>query len=492
MSVNIRGRELYSREEVETMLPSGSMDSLWETHTLSTSNGYTINPTWKLNRFNVNKHTGLVTGEVGLHNMSTATSTVYGTNANLGIHTGMRLTYPGQWVYGTASASASAIQMGSLQMLNTIINSAGRFAIQGYNGSPQAGLNSLLETFAYIGSKYGKITTTDVSSPVYLPQGEFYDANTVDLITGKAWLRYDINGPSGYTAASFITFYKNLWSGEVIMQYSLYPTTAGTTPAIKIPERYLLIKKSDGTYSHSFFNARFVEGLTTNTNTTTRHHSYLKLDNSGYLRLIVGAGTWITGSQYYQGNPEVRPHNVKDNEQALWTAQADVDIPSVCYMFWPSNPNPAPSLVDVSTAWKTGYTNRAAYPSWVTMNRRTGMVYFYLDVSLTGTTTPDPLMSAWNANYSPSYRYNTVSGTSQPLYCSGANYISVLSSTDPSQVSYTANLHQYTGKSLGVATDVAGGQVWHYGTTGVFKPVANNFACFTGFYLGNSNGSILQ
>ena len=104
MSVTLRGHTFYTEAEVSAMTPSGTVDSQWETYTLPITGG--CNPNWQLNRFHVNKITGLVTGEIGLIRMASLTSRIIGTKTELAIHPDMRIKYTGNWEYGTTLSTA--------------------------------------------------------------------------------------------------------------------------------------------------------------------------------------------------------------------------------------------------------------------------------------------------------------------------------------------------------------------------------------------------
>lgn len=488
MSVTLRGHTFYTASEVSAMTPSGTMDSQWETYDLAITNGCTLG--WDANRFFVNKITGLVVGWIGLQEMSNMTSLTYGTNANLAPHSGLRLAYTGQFEYGTNTASATeAINYGRKEM-NTTINSAGAFTLQGVPTSlaNKAMYDTHIEHFAYPGAKYSKITTTDIKQPVYLKEGAFYDANTADLICGKAWLRFDVTAPSGYSSASYVSWFKNLWSGEIVMQYSLYPTTAGTCPAITIPSRCAVV---DG--RNFYTDVRYTTGRTS---AVQRQNTWMRLNNTT-LSFYAPQADWLTGTLYYPGNSEVRPQNASQKSYSLWVPESSSPITSADNSTWPSTAASGTKDITASQSYlnTTYYKARSGIDSWTWRSRRTGMVFNHWDLNSVTTSLPSPITSTkWSADFLPSYRYNKSTSTYQVVYYTGAGYLGTRADTAASVATeYTCNIAAYCGTSLGVMpTGTSYDQLHFWGSPGNWSPVANNLTCFTGQYLGNSAGNIVK
>lgn len=492
MPVTVRGQQLYTKAEVAAMAPQTKIDNNWERYTLTLKNGYTVRRTVN-NCFLMNKHTGLVTGVIDI-NCAAATSATYGTNANLAILTSATpITYPGYFLYGTTQSAASAAVKAGMRNLNTSITAAGDFYLQG-NGCGEnlgtvANINTLgdfLEIQTYLGSKYGRVTTKDVT-PIYMKEGAFYDLESAELVAGKRWLQYTLPLPSGYTSGSYVIVCKNLWSGEIILNISLHPSSGTAYPSIPLPERFRLIKKDSSTYLNAYMHLRYVDGgLSSASNSSAANHSrYMYIGDN--LSFNAGTSTWVTGSYFYQGNPESFKGDRTETVVGLWTPdQPGAAIPSVNNNCFSGQLNQ--DYVNLATHWVTGYTQRTTMTSFVTTNKRTGMVFAYFDHYVSGTSLPTPLTTGWQADYCPSYRYNT--GTSeQTLYVMCNNYVGSVTNTGaPATNEYTANL------SLGVPLSngtVPTNNSWRYGTAGVINPTANNLCCWQGSYLGNSSANVL-
>lgn len=485
MSVTLRGVTLYSASEVSAMTPTGTIDSQWETYDLPGINGWN-STAYSLGKFHVNKITGLVTGEIGIRNNSSVTSVTYGSNTNLGIHNAMQIKYPGSFEYAITKSATTAAVNNNVREINTTITTTGNFSLQGRSWAittVNQYLENYLETFAYIGSKYGKIYTQE-RNPIYLKEGAFYHPETVDLITGHAWLKQTITLPTGYGSNSLVTVYKNLWSGECILQYSLCPTTAGTMPSITLPARF-------STYTNQRFytDIRYCNPATTYAN---RHNCWMNLAGN-YLTFNPITGlTWATGSLYYQGNPETNAQgNGSETVVGLWLPETNQAIPSVNNAKFPRNKSGLLDKTDLDSYWGSPKYNhpRSSDPSWATLNHRTGMLNFYMDMNTAaaGALTSPVNGSDWSPHWIPSYRYNKTSGTSIPLYCAGAQYIS--SSIESLTSGWSCNLACPTGTSLGVGPTV---RKWSWGTSGEMNPSVANLACFNGYFLSNYNGNITQ
>lgn len=492
MPVTVRGKQFYTKAEVSSMAPTATIDSTWETKKLTLTNGYVVG--WAQNAFHINKRTGLVTGTIGLGNIGTATSLEYATNADLGTHADLAIRYPGQFIYAT-NASADNMVKANYRNLNTNISTTGVFTLQGNVTSitaERSNFRNFIENFAYIGSKYGKITTQDVKVE-YMQEGAFYSADSIDLLLGRAWLKKTLPLPTGYnTSNSYIVMFKNLWSGEIIMQYSLYPTTSGKYPSIALPERFRMLKNGTS-YLSAYLPTRYVSSYNTApTASSANHHVWMNIGSAISFGEVPSTASWITGSQFYQGNPENRPQqNTSETVVGLWMpdhpAQA---VPSVNNNIWPTGYTEG--FVNTSNSYNTGYTNRVEMPSWVSYNKRTGMVFSYFDFTTTGNALPDPVMiSDWNAPYIPSYRYNQVSGTSQTVYLGTNAYMSASTNTSAlTGAEYVANLRICTGPSLGNVSNVTNGRKWSYGTSGTASPIINNLQCYHAQYLGNTDINI--
>lgn len=490
MSVNIRGTEFYSESEVLAMTPSGTMDSQWETYTFTPSTGATTH--WSACRFHVNKITGLVTGWIGLSNMNKMTSNLIGTNSNLAPHSGNYLRYSGQYEYGTTQSTAPDGVKLAWKELNGIWSLSGDLTLE---GAPVSGTSyiqyydTFIEHYAHIGSKYGKITSVDIKQPTYMAEGAFYDANTADLITGRAWLKTQIVLPSGYSSSSGFFVFKNLWSGEIIIQYSLYPTTAGSFPAITLPERYAVVGGR-----RIISDVRYWTGYTT---AIQRQNSHLYIDQNHIVHpSSMPGGNWATGTFYYPGEPEVRPQNVSYEVQSLWFPEVPVAIPPATSNKWPSAAaSNARQHTDGTWVDTTYYSPHSTYINWVWRSLRTGMVFTNLDITFKNTTQPNPIFSSkWGTEWVPSYRYNVTSGTGQPVYFSGAGWIQYRNSstTTAANTEYTCNVAFYSGKALGVDySDYTYYNQLLWGTAGMAGGIVNR-ACFTGFYLGNAAGNIVK
>ena len=493
MAVTLRGHTFYSESEVSAMIPSGTVDSQWETYDMPIPS--TVIKGWQGNKFHVNKITGLVVGWVAMQNLNKLTSTVVGTNVNLAPHKDMHLKYTGQYEYGTCQDTAPVSYMMTYKEMNGIWNEDGTLSLEGtpVNTSYIPYMGTFIEHYAHIGSKYGKITTTDVEQPIYLEEGAFYNQNTADLITGHAWLRMSVPLPEGYsTTNSAVICYKNLWSGEIIMQYTLHPTTAGTCPAITLPARCAVVN------GRNFYtDARYVTGYTT---AAQRQNTWMRINNN-VLTFSAPSSIWVTGTQYYPGTPEIRPHNKSYEVTPLWLPESSVPIPSANNKKWPSTA--AASTCENpggSGAWfdTTYYKGRTGIDNWTWFSKRTGMVFTSIDMTTVGTTLPRVIFgssSTWNVNFLPSYRYNSETGKSVPVYFSGAGYIRqrLAETSDATPSEYTCNLYFMSGNNLGtVDSTVENSRLLMFGTSGNLKPVAGNLACFVGYYLGNYAGNIVQ
>lgn len=497
MSVNIRGHEFYSASEVDAMTPSGTVDSQWETYDFPCPSGASIG--WSANRFHVNKITGLVVGWVALSGMNRMSSVSIGTVADLGIHSGMDIKYTGNFVYGNTNSSKATTSYNVLyKELNGIWDTNGLLKLEGEPMTSTSDLqkcSDFIEHYTHIGNKYGKITTEDVKPPIYFREGAFYDTNTADLISGRAWLKFKITAPSGYSSSSYVTWYKNLWSGEIIMQYSLNPST--TSPAsITMPSRCAVL---EGRNFYTDIRYVTVSGKTP----SYRQVCWMRLNNVT-LSFFAENATWMTGSLYYPGNPEIRTHNLSyETISGLYLPEANEAIPSAQSSKWPSSAATSTyEDVTLDSMWNTSYyISRSGIESWTWRSARTGMVFSYFDMNIKGTSLPDsvstPIMAPWMQNFLPSYRYNKTSGKVQLIYFAGASYINTRASTTDTAASneFTCNLCFYSGKSLGTAetnTSSVSYNVLHWGTTGNLKAVAGNLACFTGQFLGNTPNNIVK
>lgn len=490
MSVTLRGVTLYSASEVSAMTPTGTIDSQWETYELTGINGWT-STSYNLGKFHVNKITGLVTGEIGISNRTATnpTSTTYGSNTNLGIHSGMMIKYPGAFEYLITKGSPTAAQILNGRELNTTISTTGDFTLQGRGWSTTTipNISDFLETFAYIGSKYGKIYTQEYA-PIYLKEGAFYRQETVDLITGHAWLKFNVTLPTGYdTSNSYVVGYKNLWSGEIILQYSLHPTTTGTMPAITLPERLAVVNGR-----HFYTDIRYCDPATTYAG---RHSCWMRVTDHTLTFNPIAGQTWATGSLFYQGNEESNPHgNGQETVIGLWLPESSQAIPSVNNAKFPRLNTNSFAVTSLDPYLPTSkFTPRTADPSWASNNYRSGMVFFYWDMNMKAATMPSPFTSSeWSQHWIPSYRYNVTSGTQISLYCNGVQYLSNL---DPSYATgnsaWTCNVYTRTGKALG-ADPGTGNKVWNFGTTGEMTSATAGLACFNGYYLSNNGGNIIQ
>lgn len=488
MSVTINGKTFLTASEVSAMTPSGTIDSQWETYTLPIPTGTIAG--WDGNRFLVNKVTGLVTGWVTIQQMYNLTNHTIGTNANLAPHNDMRLKYTGQYEYGTVRDVSTtdkcpdSIKLGWKEC-NGIWNTSGTLTLQGQPTSTSyiKYYNTFIEHYTHIGSKYGEITTTDIEPVVYLPQGAFYTANTAKLLCGKAWLRTDISAPSGYTSSSYVTLYKNLWSGEVIMQYSLYPNTAGTCPAITLPTRYAVV---DG--RNFYTDVRYTTGRTT---AAQRQSTWMRLANTT-LSFNAPSADWLTGTLYYPSTPEVRTHNVSyevSNGNYLTTGAGP--IPSASSGKFPSATSGQSGIAVIDSYWLSanGYKSRSGVNSWLWRSLRTGMVFGSFDMTFNGNGSTSPIMSAFDTNWIPSYRYNTTAGTSQPVYFAGAGYLGSRKVAEVGLSEYTCNLRLDSGKSLGVVGDI---NQLYWGSTGNSDTANGSLCCFTGQFLGNTTANIVR
>lgn len=488
MPVTLRGVTLYSASEVSAMTPTGTVDSQWETYHLDGKNGW-VDSHYSLGKFHVNKITGLVTGEIGISNRTTTkpSSNNYGTNANLGIHSGMMIKYPGAFEYLITKTNTTEAQVLNGREINTNISTTGDFTIQGRTWDTNATtyVQDYLETFAYIGSKYGKIYTQEYS-PVYLSEGAFYRPETVDLITGHAWLKFTVTLPAGYNTNSFVVGYKNLWSGEVILQYSLRPTTAGSMPAITLPERLAVV---DG--RHFYTDIRYCDPQATYSN---RHSCWMRVTNHTLTFNPIVGQTWATGSLFYQGNEETPAHgNGTETVIGLWTPEVPQAIPSVNNIKFPKLNTGSFAVTGLDNYLPTTkFTPRTTDPSWASNNYRTGMVFYYWDMNMKAATMPSPFIQVeWSKHWIPSYRYNITTDTPISLYCGGVQYLSNLNTTISSTGAWTCNVYARSAKALG--TDPGTGtKIWNFGTTGEMTAATAGLATFNGYYLSNYGGNIVQ
>ena len=493
MPITLRGETLYSASEVSAMTPTGTVDSQWETHFLSGKNGWD-DAQYKLHKFHVNKITGLVTGEIGISNRTATapTSVNYGTNANLGIHPDMVIKYPGTFEYAitknTAAAPLPAANENAVREINTAISTTGDFALQGRSWTAAtcgAYLQEYLETFAYIGSKYGKIYTQEYN-PIYLQEGAFYRKEQVDLITGHAWLKINVPLPAGYASNSFLYGYKNLWSGEVILQYSLHPSTAGSMPAITLPAR-LAVYGGRRFYT----DIRYCDPATTY---GSRHTCWMNVSNTTVSFNPIPSQAWATGSLFYQGNEETSPHgNGQETVVGLWLPESAQPIPSVNNAKFPrAKANSYQCEVLDGYIPTSKFAPRSSDPSWATNNYRTGMVFFYWDLNMKAGTIPSPFATTnFSAAWIPSYRYNITAGEPIRLYCNGVQYLSNYRATPNKSSDWTMNIAINSGKSAGVAGTGTTDRCFGWGTTGEATEAAG-LACFNGYYLGNYPGNIVQ
>lgn len=505
MSVKIHGHEFYTASEVSAMTPSGTIDSQWETYDMPLPAGATLG--WQANRFFVNKVTGLVVGWIGLHSLSATTGSwplTVGTIADCAIHPDVRVKYSGNYEYGTGqipsgqTAASSAPYFLHFKEMNGIWDTTGKLVFEGVpsNATYKPYWSTIIEHYCHIGSKYGVITTEDVKAPIYLKEGAFYDKNTAALICGKAWLRIDATLPSGYTSGDYVTFYKNLWSGEVIMNYSLHPTTAGSTPAITMPSRVAVV---DG--RNFYTDVRYTTGFTT---PAERQNTWMRLANTT-LSFSCPKATWLTGSLYYPSNPETGRTQIASYEttNGLWIDEVAAQVPSAQSSKFPTSTNNANNgkYAQTSGDWydHAKGTPRSGVDTWVWRSKRTGMVFTSFDwTHVARATYSSPLFastSRWGVDWIPSYRYNKVAGTSQPVYFSGAGYLGTRADTTGVATSseYTCNIMFSSGKSLGAfdTTNTQYGQLG-WGTSGQASVTASCLLCFTGQYLGNTAENIVR
>lgn len=108
--VTIERETYYTLDEINSLISSGQVAAAdqWEVYELSYNSGFSVG--WNMCRMFVNKHTGAVTGILGMEGMSGSSNNTILTNSNLGIHEGMRLRWPGLQVYTTTTSAASAAQ----------------------------------------------------------------------------------------------------------------------------------------------------------------------------------------------------------------------------------------------------------------------------------------------------------------------------------------------------------------------------------------------
>ena len=389
MPITINNELFYTKEEVDTLIEEANttVANQWEEYELTLNDGLTVG--WDSNKFFVNKHTGAVTGMLGITGLTYLDSDnrIIGENSNLAIHSKMDIKYPGQQIYTVTSTSNSKTSV-SARNANILIREDGFFRLQGepfIQNDTTNYIKAHIESFFYIGSKYGKIVDKEPYL-VYLSQGAFYNQDSVDLLTGKAWLRQSITNISGYTG--YVTYYKNLWSGEIIFQYSLRPSTAGTFPSIPKPKRFA--PNADKSIHQKI---RYTDLLTTNTDVRVSLSSNFIINQEDAATNFGvpphSTCNWITGSNFWIGRPEVALGNRKE-ATGLWRPENDKPIYSMNASIYDSlitNQPRAIEKINLNNNICDGYsefaTSDAEYSGSIIISSRTGMIFNYVDLKLT-------------------------------------------------------------------------------------------------------------
>lgn len=477
--VTIERETYYTLDEINSLISNGQVAAAnqWEVYELSYNSGFSVG--WNMCRMFVNKHTGAVTGILGMEGMSGSSNNTILTNSNLGIHADMRIKWPGLQVYTTTTSAASADTKKSAHLYNIRVGTDGTFTGQGY-GFVRSQLETHIENFFYIGSKYGKITTED-AKPIYLPEGTFYNQNAVDLLTGKAWFEYRVPLDSeAYTSDSSLTFYKNLWSAECIVQYNLYPVTANTYPSISVPSRFM-------PYLNLTLYPKIRYLSPAPSNTQAKERCYIRLGgNEFYLGGVPSGTTRITGSNFYIGVEEKAAGLDTETGKGLWNRDASVQVPSAENTVFGNLRNNNISRVDITGMIVSGYIKRDGYQCHV-IRSRTGMVNFAAAMKVNSTTLADPLFNDFSAAWRPSYKYRrstiTASGV-QTIYFASPSFMSLVADTTPSHRSYTANICLRTNQTSG--GNDAKIKAPSYGTTGNISPSVGNNLIWQGWYLADN------
>lgn len=488
--------ELVSIAQVQAMVTNANCTAAnqWETYSLTYSTGWTCATNWCLNKMMVNKHTGAVTGVLGSYHPGTDSCYALGICKCLGIHPSMRIHYPDMQVYTTIKAISSVsdrtgiLTRDSSKNLNICLDSDGCFR---YQGEPTIScIATHISNLFYIGNKYGSITTTDIEPAVVLPEGQFYTQNTAALLTGKSWFRYDITLPTGYDISkSVATIYKNLWSGEAIFQYSLYPTTTGSFPAITVPARY------NGIITPFFMKPRYISPSTANTNAVLNKEYAYMLFSAGKIQFggIPSYTTWITGSNFYMSTVETGSYLADGKNTSVITLKDDgaVSLAGTDYSNLDTaikaNPAGCSCIAGSSMAgyYTACYSWRGTYGTFMAKSK-TGMVYENLDMTTTNANFGAPT-KALPATYRPSIKYRWTNASmsvyhASPVYTQKIRngYGCCVSASDSP---YTANLFISTNNVAGGTATCPG---LSYGTTGNISNSSDTLVIWQGWFLADN------
>lgn len=392
MPVTVDGKKLYSKAELDALIASAnqSVPNMWEAHYLNYVNGYNIGG--GLHTIFKNKHTGACTGVLGFNNIQTgrANSTTFATDTSLALHPDMLTPWAGHQIFTSCTATlANTANVFTLRNVNVQVMTDGRFIL---GGDGFADATEHLENMYYL-CKDAKIVDTP-PHVTYLSEGAFYDQDTVDLYTGKAWLRTKYDSIDGYDSSTHFTylwFYKNLWSGEVIMQYRLYPKTPGTWSALPLGYRYAPRRAI-------FIKPRYMEAQPTSVLRTMSCNFCVRSDGSviTYGVLPDLTCTWLTGSNFWIGRAE-SPGGNRTETTPLWHHDSASPIPSMNTNAYSSLSEPrATELVET-------YTNHVNHTYWAessdmhtdytgdhdtlannevthVVSCRSGMIYNYFDL----------------------------------------------------------------------------------------------------------------
>lgn len=436
----------------------------------------------------------------------------------------MLIRYCGEWVYGTPNvsntATALAIHDVNFQLNNGVNGDTNmHFNIQGEWSSWHSAAEhptSCIENWYYLAHD-AKIVTTEPHI-TYLSEGAFYDQDTVDLYCGRAWLKKTFtfnNGElPGYgglngTTNSVVTYFKNLWSGEVIFQYNLYPSDTSVFPTIPKPERFSPRKSI-------YIKPRYLAPHTDCTSIfrmrSTNFHVYRGSRNTSYSVAPFDGCQWITGSNYWIGDIE-SPGGNRTETNPLWHHDAATAIPSINTSSYSNIGNPAHNMI-VAT-----YTNHVDHTYWddssedrifehadkttseglmtegtYVVGCRSGMIFNYIDSNPTtenvknGTFETNFMEIGYGDNqWTPHTGYNCGSNTNQPVYYMGLvfeNSINPNWKIDGNNYTIDAdifcpNLYMFTVPPADT------GNVHAFGTSGGLYHVAGNRIIFAGHFLSN-------
>lgn len=479
MSITIDNETFLSRKEVDNILSTLdlSKENQWEKHELTYESDFGTG--WNLKTFMVNKHTGAVTGILGINKIYDSTSsTILTSSTDLARHSGMRLGYCEIPVYNEVTSTASIDTTQSARNFNITVNTSGKINTQGEPSRTE--MSTHLSNFFYIGSKYGDITTEDISV-IYKPEGTFYNANTVKLLTGKSWLRYDVELPEGYSTSSYLSFFKNLWSGEVVTQYSLYCSTENSWPTITIPNRFRVYGDQ-----RMFIKPRYM--TPSSTAVQNKERAWMQFTTSDTISFSIPSGTtWVTGSHFYVGKTESPDGTYSETADGLWFPEGGEIIPSaVSTSFSSLGEEINQGNVNLDTGLAEGYAARSSYPSFITRSR-TGMVYLNLDVTLTKNAINIPVTSgSWSQRYRPSIHYRPMGVTgSISVYFGSPAYIhnTAVTTAIAGTSYYRANVRLYTNATS--SQDDATSKAITYGNTGNISPTTGNPMIFQGWFLSD-------